>query len=130
MVQDMVAEALTSVYAAPAHSNVTEARWEPMPLQTDHMLVGNPHPRVHWLRKNRPGQTVYMAGLWEVQPATFRWIFTGNESFYILHGRAIITTDEGIVSEVQGGDMMSYLANTDSVWTFHETLCKFFMITL
>jgi len=121
---------MTYLYAAPAHSSVTGARWEPMPLQPDHMLAGNPHPRVHWLRKNKPGQTVYMAGLWEVQPATFRWIFTGNESFYILHGRATITTDEGVVSEVQGGDMVSYLANTDSVWIVHEPLRKFFMITL
>ena len=45
---------MTYLYAAPAHSSVTRARWEPMPLQPDHMLAGNPHPRVHWLRKNKP----------------------------------------------------------------------------
>ena len=116
-------------YAAPTFARVSEARWEPMPLQRDHLLDGDPAPLVHWLRKNGPGQPLYMAGLWEVRPATFRWIFSGNESFFVLEGRATIVTDEGISTEVQAGDMVSYLAGTASIWTVHETLRKFFMIT-
>ena len=75
---------------------------------------------VHWLRKNEKGDPTYLAGLWHVQPATFRWLFFGNETFHVLEGRATITTDDGTSVEVKAGDVISFPINTPSVWEVHE----------
>ena len=71
-----------------AYSNVHTSLWEPMPIDTPDLLEGDPVPKVHWLRKNEKGDPTYLTGLWWVQPATFRWLFFGHETFHVLEGRA------------------------------------------
>ena len=112
-----------------AYSSVHASLWEPMPIDTPDLLEGDPVPRVHWLKKNEKGDPTYLAGLWHVQPAKFRWLFFGNETFHVLEGRATITTDDGTSVEVKAGDIISFPINTPSVWEVHEALKKFFVIS-
>ena len=113
-----------------AYSSVHTSLWEPMPIDTPDLLEGDPVPRVHWLKKNEKGDPTYLAGLWHVQPAKFRWLFFGNETFHVLEGRATITTDDGTSVEVRPGDIISFPIDTPSVWEVHEALKKFFVISL
>ena len=110
------------------YSTVNTPLWEPMPLDEPGMLVGDPMPKVHWLKKNEKGEPTYLAGLWYVQPAKFRWLFFGNETFHVIEGRATITTDDGSTVEVKAGDILSFPMNTPSVWEVTEPLKKVFVI--
>ena len=111
-------------------SSVDVALWEPMPIDTPDLLEGDPVPRVHWLRKNEKGDPTYLAGLWHVQPAKFRWLFFGHETFHVLEGRATITVDDGSSVTVKAGDIVSFPINTPSVWEVHEPLKKMFVISM
>jgi len=112
------------------YSTVNSSFWEPMPLDTPDMLEGDPEPKVHWLKKNEKGDPTYLAGLWLVKPAVFRWLFFGNETFHVLEGRAVITIDDGTSVEVKPGDIISFPMNTPSVWEVKETLKKMFVISM
>jgi uncharacterized cupin superfamily protein len=113
-----------------SYSTIHTSFWEPMPLDTPDMLEGDPDPKVHWLKKNEKGDPTYLAGLWLVKPAKFRWLFFGNETFHVLEGRATITIDDGTSVEVKPGDIISFPMNTPSVWEVKETLKKMFVISL
>jgi uncharacterized cupin superfamily protein len=113
-----------------SYSTVNTSFWEPMPLDTPDMLEGDPEPRVHWLKKNEKGDPTYLAGLWLVKPAKFRWLFFGNETFHVLEGRAVITIDDGTSVEVKPGDIISFPMNTPSTWEVKETLKKMFVISM
>ncbi len=104
--------------------------WEKMPIDEPDLIEGDPMPKVHWLRKNEKNEPTYLAGLWWVKPATFKWLFFGHETFHILEGRATITIDDGTSVEVKAGDIISFAMNTPSVWEVHETLKKMFVITM
>ena len=112
------------------YSNVHTSLWEPMPIEYHDLLEGDPVPKVHWLRKNEKNEPTYLTGLWLVQPARFRWLFFGNETFHVLEGSATITTDDGTSVLVKPGDIISFPMNTPSVWEVHETLKKMFVITM
>ena len=113
-----------------AYSTVHTSLWEPMPIDLPDMLEGDPKPKVHWLKKNEKGDPTYLTGLWYVQPAKFRWLFFGNETFHVLEGRAVITIDDGTSVEVKPGDIISFPINTPSVWEVLEPLKKFFVISM
>jgi len=112
-----------------AYSSIHTSLWEPMPIDTPDVLEGDPAPRVHWLKKNEKGDPTYLTGLWHVQPAKFRWLFFGNETFHVLEGRATITIDDGASVEVKPGDLLSFPMDTPSVWVVHEAVKKFFVIS-
>ena len=112
------------------YSTTETTLWEPMPIEAHDLLQGDPVPKVHWLKKNEKNDPVYLTGLWWVQPATFRWLFFGNETFHVLEGRATITIDDGTSVLVKPGDIISFPMNTPSVWEVHEPLKKVFVITM
>lgn len=111
-------------------SNIHTTLWEPMPIDEPDLIEGDPTPKVHWLRKNEKNEPTYLAGLWWVKPATFKWLFFGHETFHVLEGRATITIDDGTSVEVKAGDIISFPMNTPSVWEVHETLKKMFVISM
>ena len=113
-----------------AYSSINTSLWEPMPIEAHDLIEGDPVPKVHWLKKNEKNEATYLTGLWLVQPATFRWLFFGNETFHVLEGCATITTDDGTSVCVKSGDIISFPMNTPSVWEVHETLKKMFVITM
>jgi dimethylamine monooxygenase subunit A len=112
------------------YSRIDTSFWELMPLDEPDMLIGDPDPKVHWLKKNEKGDPTYLAGLWYVQPSKFRWLFFGNESFHVLEGRATITIEDGTSVEVRAGDVVSFPMDTPSVWVVTEPLKKFFVISM
>ena len=113
-----------------AYSSIHTSLWEPMPIDAPDLLEGDPAPKVHWLKKNEKGDPTYLTGLWHVQPAKFRWLFFGNETFHVLEGRATITVDDGTAVTVGPGDIISFPINTPSVWQVHEPLKKMFVISM
>jgi len=113
-----------------SYSTVSTSLWEPMPIEDHDLIQGDPVPKVHWLRKNEKNEATYLAGLWLVKPATFRWLFFGDETFHVLEGSATITVDDGTSVLVKAGDIISFPMNTPSVWEVHETLKKMFVITM
>ena len=119
----------TTAPSRPETSTTDAGSWESSPLPPAQILDGDPAPRVHWLHRSGAGEPVHKSGLWEVQPARFRWIFSGNESFHVLSGRATIVTDDGVRVEVAPGDLAFFPAGTHSIWTVAEPLRKFFAIS-
>jgi uncharacterized cupin superfamily protein len=116
------------VMANISYSTINANLWEPMPIDEPDLIEGDPKPMVHWIKKHEKGDPTYLAGMWAVKPATFRWLFFGNETFHVLEGRATITTDDGTSVTVGPGDILSFPIDTPSVWHVTEPLKKVFVI--
>lgn len=97
------------------------------PMLVDGVQVGE----VHWLRSQGSHGNAHEACLWRTgAPASYEYLFTGDESFQVLEGSATIELiDTGERIEVRAGDLASFPAGTRSVWTFAEPFKKFTVIS-
>ena len=82
---------------------------------------------VHRLRT----EGAHEACLWRTDaPATYDYLFPGDESFIVLEGSATIELlDSGERVEVKEGDNATFDGGTRSVWTFTEPFKKFTVIS-
>ena len=82
---------------------------------------------VHRLRT----EGAHAACLWRTDaPATYDYVFPGDESFVVLEGSANIElVDSGERVEVKAGDIATFDKGTRSVWTFTEPFRKFTVIS-
>jgi uncharacterized cupin superfamily protein len=85
----------------------------------------------HWLRTEGSHGNAHEACLWRTDaPASYEYLFTGDESFLVLEGSVSIElTDTGERVELKAGDIASFDAGTKSVWTFTEPFKKFTVIS-
>jgi uncharacterized cupin superfamily protein len=105
-----------------AVSTVGTTRYEPF------LFEGRPFGEVHWLRTASGGAGVLYAGLWRHGPATFDYVFPGDETFHVLEGRVSIRVGEETV-DLGPGDIASFAKGRPSTWTIHEAMKKFFVIS-
>ena len=62
------------------------------------------------------------AALWRSEPATYDYVFEGDEAFHVIEGAATIELpDTGEAIEVKAGDVGYFSAGTKSVWKITET---------
>ncbi len=100
---------------------------EYQPMLIDGAQVGEEHV----LRSAGSHGNEHEASLWRTDaPARYEYLFTGDESFYVLEGSVaieLVATGERL--ELKAGDIASFPKGTDSVWTFSEPFKKFTVIS-
>jgi uncharacterized cupin superfamily protein len=68
--------------------------------------------------------------IWRSDPATYDYLFAGDEAFYVVEGAATIgLPDTGETIELKEGDVGYFGAGTRSVWTITRPFKKFVVIT-
>lgn len=104
-------------------SNVTSDRYEAF------VHEGKPFGEVHWLRTESGGEGMLFAGLWTHEPATFDYVFPGDETFHVLEGNVRITVEGGETVSLGPGDIVSFSKGQASNWVITRKLKKFFVIS-
>ena len=117
-----------SVLSNIAKSQVGTQAYEPY-NGFDAVLAGNPAARVAWLRTESGGAGVLFTGMFTVEPSTFRYTFSGDESFHVLDGDLDIAVDDGDSVTLRPGDIASFPKGARSTWTVRAPLRKFFVIS-
>ena len=95
------------------------------------MIDGTQIGEAHWLRSAGSHGNQHEACLWRTgAPASYDYLFTGDESFCVLEGSVTIElVDTGETVELKAGDLASFGRGTRSVWTFTEPFKKFTVIS-
>lgn len=97
------------------------------PMLVDGSEVGEEHV----LRSGGSHGNEHEAALWRTDaPARYEYLFSGDESFYVVEGSVTIElmpTGERV--ELEAGDIASFPKGTRSVWTFTEPFKKFTVIS-
>lgn len=120
-------EAMTST-TTTYHSPADELREEVF-TGFERILSGDPCARVGWLRAESATDAMLLAGMFAVEPSTFRYAFGNDETFYVIEGSCTIEPDGGAAVHVRSGDVASFRKGTMSTWTVHQRLRKFFVIS-
>jgi uncharacterized cupin superfamily protein len=69
------------------------------------------------------------ASLWRSDPATYDYLFEGDEAFHVVEGAATVELpDTGESVELRTGDVAYFSAGTRSVWKITEPFKKFTVI--
>lgn len=108
------------------HSNINATEFEPFPLDA---VKGNPNGKVHWLKASAEGEPLLYAGFFTVDPSTFTYTFSGNETFHLLEGEVSIELENGDRLDMVPGDVASFPKGHPSTWTIKSPLKKFFVIS-
>jgi uncharacterized cupin superfamily protein len=97
------------------------------PMVVDGEQVGE----ARWLRTEGSHGNAHEACLWRTDaPASYEYLFTGDESFLVLEGSVSIEIlDSGERVEIKAGETASFNRGTRSIWTFTEPFKKFTVIS-
>ncbi|OLE38364.1 MAG: hypothetical protein AUG48_01940 [Actinobacteria bacterium 13_1_20CM_3_68_9] len=69
------------------------------------------------------------ACLWRSEPATYDYLFKGDEAFHVVEGAATVELPEtGEKIELRAGDVAYFGAGTRSIWTITQPFKKFTVI--
>jgi uncharacterized cupin superfamily protein len=107
----------------------TPATWEPYAFGTTQTLAGNPNARIRWLRRNGAKESLYLAGIVEVQPSRLRRVGLGNETCQVIAGHVTVTGEDGNTIAASPGDLLSFAPDTVWTWEITELLRYSFVIT-
>jgi uncharacterized cupin superfamily protein len=99
--------------------------YEPMMIDGERIGEGD------WLRTEGSHGNEHEACIWRTEaPATYEYLFTGDESFVVLEGSVSIELpDIGETVELKAGDTASFDKGAQSVWNFSEPFKKFTVIS-
>lgn len=104
-------------------SSITTEQFEPF------VSGGQAFGEVHWLRNTSGGEGMLLTGLWKHPPATFDYVFPGDETFHVLEGSVKIQVEPGQSIELHPGDIVSFSKGQSSTWTIRTPFKKFFVIS-
>ena len=93
------------------------------------LFNGQPFGEVHWLRQDSSGTGMLLTGLWTHKPASFPYTFPADETFHLLEGKVTIAVEGQPPVNLIPGDIVSFRKGQGSVWTIHEPMKKFFVIS-
>ena len=80
----------------------------------------------HGLAPKGPSDNALEVGVWRSDPATYDYLFEGDEAFHVLEGAATVELpDSGETVDLKVGDVAYFSAGTRSVWTITEPFKKF-----
>jgi uncharacterized cupin superfamily protein len=69
------------------------------------------------------------ACLWRSDPATYDYLFEGDEAFHVVEGAATVELpDTGEKIDLRVGDVAYFSAGTRSIWTITQPFKKFTVI--
>jgi uncharacterized cupin superfamily protein len=69
--------------------------------------------------------------LWRSDPATYDYLFEGDEAFHVVEGAANVELpDTGEKIELRAGDVAYFSAGTRSIWTITQRFKKFTVIAI
>jgi uncharacterized cupin superfamily protein len=84
---------------------------------------------MRWLERGAASGSALEAGLWRSDPATYEYLFDGDEAFYVLEGEVAIELPEsGETIELHPGDTAYFKSGTRSVWRISSPFKKFTVI--
>lgn len=102
--------------------------WEPF-LPGGEEEVG----KVSWLRQTQDEKGVLFAGLWkhlpEMHPDGMPYGVEGNETFYVIEGRAELTNSNGDTILLEKGNSYSFKDGYVGTWKTLEPFMKFFIVS-
>lgn len=98
--------------------------------QFEPFLVGDAQAgEIRWLRTNGSAGNALVAGLWRSEPATYDYVFPGDETFAVLRGTVSIELPAtGETVDLCEGDIASFDAGTQSVWRVTSPFLKFTVV--
>lgn len=102
--------------------------WESYPMPEGSVVSGSAQARVIWARAE--ANPAYYAGVWQVQPCVFDWVFDMHETAHIVEGFALITPQGGEPVEARPGDVFSFPKGMRVRWDVREALKKVFVDSL
>lgn len=106
-----------------ALDRVDAAEYEPF------VVDGTQAGEIRWLRSEGSAGNALAAGLWRSAPATYDYVFPGDETFHVLSGSVSIELpDREETIELHAGDIASFDAGTRSVWRVTEQFVKFTVV--
>jgi uncharacterized cupin superfamily protein len=117
--------ATTEQKAAVSTDDPTQ--YEDFPLPD--VLEGTPNGKVHWLRTSTGGDGQLLTGMFTAEPSKVNYEFIGDESLHHMQGRVTVEMDSGDTIDLRPGDVASFPKGAKSVWTIHEPMKKFFVIS-
>jgi uncharacterized cupin superfamily protein len=84
---------------------------------------------ISWLRTEGSAGNALAAGLWRSGPASFEYVFPGDETFHVIGGAVTIELpDQDETVDLRAGDIASFDAGTRSVWHIRESFLKFTVV--
>lgn len=114
---------MTQLQASYVRDRVDVGGYEPF-------LVGDAQAgEVRWLRSEGSAGNALAAALWRSEPATYEYVFPGDETFHVIRGTVVIEIpDRGERVELHAGDIASFDAGTRSIWHVAESFLKFTVV--
>ena len=99
-------------------------------LEYEPFMVGEAQAgEIRWLRTEGSAGNALAAGLWRAEPATYDYVFPGDETFHVVEGAVTIDLpDRGEAVELSAGDVASFDAGTRSVWHVTEPFLTFTVV--
>lgn len=105
-----------------------DPNWEPF-LHGDEEIG-----KVSWLRQTQDENRVLFAGLWkhlpEMHPDGMPYGVEGNETFYVIEGKAELTDSNGNTILLVKGNSYSFKDGYVGTWKTLEPFTKFFIVSL
>lgn len=114
---------MTQLKDTYVRDSVDTARFEPF------LVDGKQAGEVQWLRIEGSAGNALAAALWRSDPATYEYVFPGDETFHVIRGAVAIEIPEtGERVELRAGDIASFDGGTRSVWHVTEPFLKFTVV--
>ena len=104
-------------------SNVGTTQYEPF------MAEGKKFGDIHWLRTESGGEGMLLTGFWSHEPADLPYVFTGDETVYVLEGEVTVDVDGGDSVTLRAGDVASFTKGQTSTWRITRPFKKFFVVS-
>lgn len=93
----------------------------------DRLISGSPEHRT-WNIEDVDG--ALFAGVWESTPGKWRVSYDEWEYFHVHSGHSILTSDDGEVFHLRGGDRLILRPGFNGTWEVVETTRKDYVIRL
>lgn len=92
-------------------------------------VSGNPNMLVHELRSTSGSAGNVWAAVVTLDPCSFEYTYTGDETIHVLEGAATVEVDEAQTVELRPGTIASFSRGTRSRWRIQEKFREFAVLT-
>ena len=93
------------------------------------IIDGTQVGEVHQIEPTGDSADKLDVSLWRSDPATYDYLFEGDEAFHVVEGAATVELpDTGETIELRAGDVAYFAAGTRSIWTITQPFKKFVVI--
>ena len=97
-----------------------------MPLEAEQIKEGNPVSRGMIAMQSEDKKM--STGFWECSKGTFEWIYTWDESVYILEGEVEVSEEGGKSYSLKPGDITHFPKGIKTLWCVIQPVKKMFVV--